>query len=37
MSELIKLECLKIAAHYGTSPDAIKRIYKELMELFKED
>ena len=37
MSELIKLECLKIAATFGGNPDAIKRIYKELMELFKED
>jgi hypothetical protein len=37
MSEQIKLECLKIAASFGGNPDAIKRIYLELIELLALD
>ena len=31
--EEIKLECLKIAASYAGSPEAVKRLYKEFIEL----
>ena len=33
-NDQIKLECLKIAALYAGSPETVKRLYKEFVELF---